>query len=37
MRGEYKVPGGKLVVNYTPETVYLTGNASLVYNGTVTI
>ena len=32
-----RLPGGTLVVNYTPETVYLTGNASLVYNGTVTI
>ena len=30
-----KVRGGELVVNYTDEAVYLTGNASLVYNGTV--
>ena len=30
-----KVRGGELVVNYTDDTVYLTGNASLVYNGTV--
>ncbi len=30
-----KVRGGELVVSYTDEAVYLTGNASLVYNGTV--
>jgi len=30
-----KVRGGELVVNYTDEAVYLTGNANLVYNGTV--
>jgi len=30
-----KVRGGELIVNYTDEAVYLTGNASLVYNGTV--
>ncbi len=30
-----KVRGGELVVNYTDEAVYLTGNVSLVYNGTV--
>ena len=32
-----RVPGGRLIVNYTPETVYLTGNASLVYSGSITI
>ncbi|MFB0921279.1 MAG: carbamoyl-phosphate synthase large subunit [Oscillospiraceae bacterium] len=30
-----KVRGGELVVNYTDNAVYLTGNASLVYNGSV--
>jgi len=30
-----KVRGGELIVNYTDDAVYLTGNASLVYNGTV--
>lgn len=30
-----KVRGGELVVNYTDEAVYLTGNASLVFNGSV--
>ena len=30
-----KVRGGELVVNYTDEAVYLTGNANLVYNGTI--
>ena len=30
-----KTRGGELIVNYTDEAVYLTGNASLVYNGTV--
>jgi len=30
-----KVRGGELVVNYSDEAVYLTGNASLVFNGTV--
>ena len=30
-----KVRGGELVVNYSEEAVYLTGNASLVFNGTV--
>lgn len=32
-----RVPGGTLVVNYTDEAVYLTGNANLVYTGTVVI
>ena len=32
-----RVPGGTLVVNYTPEAVYLTGNAKLVYSGSITI
>ncbi|MEA4894373.1 MAG: carbamoyl-phosphate synthase large subunit [Oscillospiraceae bacterium] len=30
-----KVRGGDLIVNYTDNAVYLTGNANLVYNGTV--
>lgn len=30
-----KVRGGELIVSYTDDAVYLTGNASLVYNGTV--
>ncbi len=30
-----KVRGGELTVNYTDEAVYLSGNASLVYSGTV--
>ena len=32
-----KVRGGQLVVNYTDEAVFLTGNADLVYSGTVEI
>lgn len=32
-----RVPGGTLVVNYTDDAVYLTGNADLVYTGTVVI
>ena len=32
-----RVPGGTLVVNYTDNAVYLTGNANLVYTGTVVI
>ncbi len=32
-----KVKGGQLVVNYIDDAVFLTGNASLVYEGTVTI
>ena len=30
-----KVPGGDLIVNYTDEGIYLTGNAELVFTGTV--
>ena len=30
-----KVRGGDLIVNYTDEQVYLTGNAVLIYNGTI--
>lgn len=30
-----KVPGGELVVNYTDDEIYLTGNADLVFTGTV--
>ncbi|NCC67592.1 MAG: diaminopimelate epimerase, partial [Clostridia bacterium] len=30
-----KVRGGEMIVNYTDDTVYLTGGANLVYNGTV--
>ncbi|MDR1131171.1 MAG: carbamoyl-phosphate synthase large subunit [Oscillospiraceae bacterium] len=30
-----RVPGGELIVNYTDETVYLTGNAKLIFTGSV--
>ena len=32
-----KVKGGELIVNYTGETVYLTGSAELVYEGIIEI
>jgi carbamoyl-phosphate synthase large subunit len=32
-----KVKGGELIVNYTGETVYLTGSAELVYEGLIEI
>jgi carbamoyl-phosphate synthase large subunit len=32
-----KVKGGELIVNYTGETVFLTGSAELVYEGLIEI
>lgn len=32
-----KVRGGELIVNYTDETVFLTGNANLIYEGAIII
>ena len=30
-----KLLGGELIIRYTEQTVYLTGNAALIYKGTV--
>ena len=32
-----KLKGGELVINYTDDTVYLTGNAEKIYEGEVEI
>jgi carbamoyl-phosphate synthase large subunit len=32
-----KVRGGDLIVNYTGDTVYLTGSAELVYEGKIEV
>ena len=32
-----KLKGGDLVIKYTDDAVYLTGNAEIVYEGTVVI